>query len=178
MTSNKVLFTGPPGCGKSTLIEEILRETQRPSTGFFTREMREKGRRVGFSINTLDGEKGILAHQSIRSKYRVGKYGVNLADIDQIAVPAMIPSSEDVMVVIDEIGKMECFSHPFRNTVIRILNSVNPLLGSIPSRGSTFIEQIKKRRDILLIEVSEKNRNSLAEVFISCHLELRSPRPI
>ena len=45
---------------------------EEPVTGFFTREIKEEGRRVGFSINTLDGREGILAHKSIDSKYRVG----------------------------------------------------------------------------------------------------------
>ena len=142
MKSKNILFTGPPGCGKSTLIEKIVNEIERPSTGFFTREMREKGHRVGFSINTLDGKQGVLAHQSIRSKYRVGKYGVNLEDIDYIAVPSMIPANEEMMVIIDEIGKMECFSPLFRETVIRILDSKHSVIGSIPLRGGLFIERI------------------------------------
>ena len=59
-----LLFTGVPGCGKSTLIERIIEELGRPACGFFTREMREGGRRVGFSITTLDGRSGILARES------------------------------------------------------------------------------------------------------------------
>jgi nucleoside-triphosphatase THEP1 len=51
--SKNILITGLPGCGKSTLIERIVRKLERPAIGFFTREIREKGRRVGFSINTL-----------------------------------------------------------------------------------------------------------------------------
>ena len=82
-------------------------------TGFFTQEIRERGKRVGFSITTLDGKKGVLAHQAIKSRFRVGKYGVNLDYIDEIAVPSMIPSKADEIVVIDEIGKMECFSPLF-----------------------------------------------------------------
>ena len=109
----------------TTLIERIVFEIAVPTTGFFTREIREKGRRVRFSINTLDGKQGVLAHQNIRSKYRVGKYGVNLEDIDHIAVPSMVSQNEEMMVIIDEIGKMECFSSFFKETVIRIPTSQN-----------------------------------------------------
>ena len=56
-----ILITGPPRCGKSTLIEKVVSRIERPVTGFFTREIKGKGRRVGFSINTLDGKEGILA---------------------------------------------------------------------------------------------------------------------
>lgn len=161
----KILFTGPPGCGKSTLIEKIVLKIEGPITGFLTREMRERGQRVGFSINTLDGKQGVLAHKNIKGRFTVGKYGVNLEDIDQIAVPSMIAASEDITVVIDEIGKMECFSSLFQDTVLKALDSKNPVLGSIPLRGGYFIEEIKKRKDILLVGVSEKNRDTLANEF-------------
>jgi len=63
MKRKNILFTGPPGCGKSTLIEKIVAGTKRPATGFFTREIRAHDRRVGFSINTLNGKTGVLAHK-------------------------------------------------------------------------------------------------------------------
>ena len=165
MKEKNVLFTGPPRCGKTTLIERIVFEIKVPNTGFFTREIREKGRRVGFSINTLDGKQGVLAHQNIRSKYKVGKYGVNLEDIDHIAVPSMIPQREEMNVIIDEIGKMECYSPFFRETIIQILDSKHSVIGSIPLKGNLFIEHIKKRKDVQLIQVSEKNRDRLVYMF-------------
>jgi nucleoside-triphosphatase THEP1 len=160
-----ILFTGTPGCGKTTLIEKIVRRMKRPCTGFFTREIREMGRRAGFSINTLDGKQGVLAHQDIKSRGRVGRYGVNLEDIDRIAVPSMVPASEHVIVVIDEIGKMECYSRLFEDTLIRVLDSRNPVLGSIALEGNSFIEGIKKRKDIQLIRVSGNNRDTLFEEY-------------
>lgn len=160
MKSKNILFTGPPGCGKSTLIEKIVNEIERPSTGFFTREMREKGHRVGFSINTLDGKQGVLAHQSIRSKYRVGKYGVNLEDIDYIAVPSMIPANEEMMVIIDEIGKMECFSLEFQRLVLEVLDCDKTFIATIALKGSGLIAEIKKRTDIQRFEATRKNQDA------------------
>ena len=109
-----ILFTGLPGCGKSTIIEKIVQRINRPSTGFFTREIRDKGRRVGFSITTLDGQQGILADIDIRSHIRVGRYGVYIRDIEKIAVPSMRPENDNVILVVDEISKMECLSGLFR----------------------------------------------------------------
>lgn len=165
MGNRNVLFTGAPGCGKSTLIEKIVKRSRSPKTGFFTKEIREKGRRVGFSLKTLEGKEGLLAHIDLDSPFRVGKYGVNVDDVERIAVPAMTPDKEGQMVVIDEIGKMECFSSLFKETLIQVLESNNPVLGSIALKGDRFITKIKKRKDVHLIRINEKNRDIFINMF-------------
>ena len=162
MTRRNIFITGPPRCGKSTLIEKVVSSIERPVTGFFTREIREGGKRIGFSINTLDGREGILAHQNIDSQLNVGKYGVNLNDIDSIAVPSMIPARKEEIIVIDEIGRMECFSHLFRETLLRALDSPNWIIGSIAQKGDPFIQKIKGRDDVMVIEITPQNRNTEA----------------
>ena len=166
MLTKNILLTGPPRSGKSTLIEAVVERIKEPVTGFFTREMREKGERVGFSINTLKGREGILAHKGMRSRYRVGRYGVNLKDIEDTAVPAMIPSMHEEIVVIDEIGKMECFSPLFRETLIEVLESPNRVLGSIALRGDAFVEAIKLREDVTVVGVTIRDRGILADQLI------------
>ncbi len=166
MPANNILVTGPPRSGKSTLIEKVIQGINRPATGFFTRELRERGRRVGFSITTLAGKNGVLAHQDIKSRFRVGKYGVSLADIDQIAVPSMLPSTPDQIVVIDEIGKMECFSRLFKETLLKVLSSNNLVIGSVAIKGDRFIQSIKKRDDVSLVSISEDTRDSALDLFL------------
>ena len=165
MPVNNILVTGPPRSGKSTLIEKVVKSISRPTTGFFTQELREKGRRVGFSITTLEGKTGVLAHQNIRSTFRVGRYGVNLEDLDQIAVPSMLPSSLDQIVVVDEIGKMECFSRLFKETLIKVLSSDNLVIGSVAIKGDRFIQSIKKRDDVSLVFITEKTRDAALQLF-------------
>ena len=165
MPANNILVTGPPRSGKSTLIEKVVQGISRPATGFFTRELREKGRRVGFSITTLAGKTGVLAHQDIKSRLRVGKYGVSLTDIDQIAVPSMLPSTPDQIVVVDEIGKMECFSRLFKETLLKVLSSANLVIGSVAIKGDRFIQSIKKRDDVSLVFITEKTRDAALQLF-------------
>ena len=165
MDGKNILFTGPPRCGKSTLIEKIIERMERPVTGFFTRELREKNRRVGFSINTIDGREGLLAHVEKKSRYRVGKYGVNLEDINRVVVPSMIPKRKGEIVVIDEIGKMECFYPLFRETLFDTLESDHHVIGTISSAGSVFIREVKARNDVWLVEVTVQNRNELVKEY-------------
>lgn len=172
MDKKNILFTGPPRCGKSTLIGKIVKKIDTPATGFFTREILESGKRVGFSIDTLDHRAGVLAHQGIKSRLRVGRYGVNIEDIDRIAVPSMMPDQPDVLVVIDEIGKMECFSGLFKKTLISILDSEHRVLGSITMKGDRFIRQVKARDDVLLVTVTPKNRDKLVSMYLTGQITL------
>jgi nucleoside-triphosphatase THEP1 len=93
----------------------------------------------------------------------VGRYGVNLKDIDSIAVPSMMPEREEEIVVIDEIGKMECFSPLFKETLVRVLDLPNWVIGSIAQKGDLFIQRIKERDDVLLIRLTAKNRDVLVD---------------
>ena len=169
------LVAGPPRCGKSTLIERLIKRINRPMTGFFTSEIREKGRRVGFKIVTLGGLEGILAHERFKSRFRVGKYGVNLLELERIAVPAIQPDTPDQVVIIHEIGKMECFSQVFQKKLLEALDSRNMVIGSIALKGSRFIETIKTRNDVRIMQVTENNRE---ELVLSLAQELAGYRSI
>ncbi len=64
-------------------------------------------------MNTIDGKQGYLAHQDIRSEFHIRRYGVSIENIEELAVPAIRPQA-DTVIILDEIGKMECFSDKFR----------------------------------------------------------------
>jgi len=161
MMKKNVLLTGRPGCGKTTLIEKIATGIRIPVAGFLTREIRERGKRVGFLVETFDGQKGTLAHVNVQSRVRVGKYGVDMQVLEVLAVPSFHSDSADVLVVVDEIGKMECFSPLFRGAVLSALDSPNPVLASIAERGDAFMEGIKSRSDIEVHKILTSNRDLL-----------------
>jgi nucleoside-triphosphatase len=167
MRSKNILITGPPGCGKTTLVEEIATQLNIPAVGFITREVRQHGNRVGFSIHTLEGRNGVLAHVDAKSRFRVGRYGVQIATIDRIAVPSLKASSADVLIVIDEIGKMECLSEAFRKAVRLVLDSANPVLATIAMKGDSFIQLVKSRKDVTVIELNLANRDILASSLLN-----------
>jgi nucleoside-triphosphatase THEP1 len=45
--AKNILLTGPPQCGKSTVIEKLIYHIDKPLSGFFTRELREQWREAG-----------------------------------------------------------------------------------------------------------------------------------
>jgi len=158
----KIFLTGRPGIGKTTIIKKWISEILEQAGGFYTEEIREKGKRIGFKIKTIDGKEGILAEIG-RGKYNIGKYKVNLETFEEIGVKTLEEELKDERIkyiIIDEIGKMELFSEKFKLVVKEILKSNKNVIGVITMAKNEFIEELKKY-DIKIIEVNEKNRNIL-----------------
>lgn len=164
-----ILLTGKPGAGKTTVIQKVLSRLHPGSvTGFYTEEVREGGVRQGFAIMTLAGEKATLSHVGFKSKPSVGKYGVSLEAIDRFIVPSIQGKEDEArIIVIDEIGKMECLSPKFRAAVTSALDRPCSVLGTIAARGQGFINSIKKRGDVSLVEVTPSTRDNLPDLILA-----------
>ena len=159
---------GRPGIGKTTLILKIAKQLEdKKIGGFYTEEIRVAGQREGFRIKTLDGQEGILAHKETASSKKIGKYGVNLKDLEEIGVKAIEKAIADSdIIIIDEIGKMEMFSRSFKGVVQEALNSPKKVIATVPIHESFFLKKVKTRYDSEIIEITKQNRDSLAEEIV------------
>lgn len=168
----KILLTGKPGIGKSTILEKVKNNFSGNKFGVISKEIvDELNSRVGFeAINHL-GEKKTFAHiTDIESDFVVGnKYFVDLETIDNFVVPELKKgiSNPDSLVFIDEIGRMQSFSHSFLKTIKEILSSNSNVLGTIVYDQEPWSIEFKENKSVVLIEVSKKNRNLLPELLIT-----------
>jgi nucleoside-triphosphatase len=160
-----IFLTGAPSSGKTTVIKKVIALLPYPATGFYTEEQRVAGKRVGFIMKTVEGKSGFLAHQDIRSHFHIRRYGVSIENIETIAVPSIAPCNGHI-IILDEIGKMECFSELFKEAAITALNSPNIVVGTITFGGDDFIMQIKTRGDVEIHEVTPENRDSLPDLIL------------
>ncbi len=171
MCSKKhILLTGSPGIGKSTIIKTVIRSFTGPVKGVYAEEENINGERTGFILHTLEGQSAYLAHENMLSEYRVGKYGVNVEAIESLVVPAISPFN-DSLVIIDEIGLMQCYAPHFLDAVTITLNNAPCVLGTISLQNTEKLLAIKQRSDVQVIEVTPENRNSLPEIILH-HLSL------
>ena len=139
-----------------------MKELAQSAGGFYTEEIRRRRERVGFQIVTLDGKEGVFAHVNLKTQQRLGKYGLDLSPLETIGIEAVCEAVRaQELTVIDEIRPMEIRSAIFRDVVNEALNSRAPLLGTITARPFPFTDAIKKRRDVILIEVRRDNREQL-----------------
>ncbi|NJD57533.1 MAG: AAA family ATPase [Nitrospirae bacterium] len=166
-----IFLTGAPSAGKTTVIKKVISGLTSPANGFYTEEERAAGKRTGFLMKTLDGRQGYLAHQDQKSDFHIRRYGVSIGNIEAIAVPAIAPAAGNV-IILDEIGKMECFSEAFRHAALRALESCNVVVGTITFGGDEFIEGIRNRADIEIHEVTMENRDLLPAMILKKITEL------
>jgi nucleoside-triphosphatase len=160
------LLTGPPGTGKTSLIMEAISGMKGKAGGFYTEEIRSQGVRQGFRLVTLAGQSAVLSHINFQSRYRVGKYGVDVDSLERVGVVALNQALRECeLVVIDEIGRMELLSAAFREAVDNILNSGKRLLGTIMLNPHPYADAIKRRPQVNLITITRDNHQAvLAEL--------------
>ncbi|MBI2882539.1 MAG: AAA family ATPase [Candidatus Methylomirabilis oxyfera] len=174
-----LLLTGRPGVGKTTAIHRIAASLVGwRLAGFYTDEIRESGQRQGFRAVSFDGSEKVMAHSNIHSPYRVGKYGVDLSVIDQLADLTLGLMPEVDCYLVDEIGKMECYSQRFIAAVRTLLTSHCLVVATIALRGGGFIAEVKQRTDIEQWEVTLKNREELPERALAWLRAVRGPIPV
>ena len=157
-----LFITGPPGIGKTTVFRKVVEQLTVPVRGFFTKEVRKEGRRVGFALETLEGDSLMFAHVNFRTRFRVGRYGVRVDILDDWGVKEIERGiEEDMVVAFDEIGKMELFSQGFRDAVIAALDSHSPVVATLSQHGAAFTEKVRTREDVKIARVSQENRDTL-----------------
>ena len=155
-----ILLTGRPGIGKTTVIRRLAELFPgRVIAGFYTDEIRVAGQRQGFRVTAFSGATDILAHTRTHSPHHVGRYGVDVDAFEQIALTELVRPAD--VLLLDEIGKMECFSPSFVHAVRDALEGSTPLVATVALSGSGFIAEVKDRPDIELRQVTAQNRDKL-----------------
>ena len=164
-----LLITGKPGTGKTTALlrtVEHLKARSYSVGGMVSREVRSSGIRVGFEVMDLNsGRKGWLAHVNHEHGPRVGRYRINLGDLNDIGVNAISDALERADVIaIDEIGPMELFSEKFKAAAWKALDSRKLVIAVVHWKAQNkLINEAKKREDAETIIVTVENREKLHE---------------
>ena len=168
---SNILITGYPGVGKTTLVKQVIEELRLDPVGFYTEEIREEGKRVGFRIKSLTPGlprmEGILARVGMGGPHRRGPYTINISDMEEVGARAL----EDALscrglILIDEIGSMELVSSRFQKAVIACLDSPRPVLGVIKAESNPFTDRIASRPNVEIIEFTRERYNEVKSVIV------------
>src|SRR6266568_1334468 len=155
-----------PGVGKTMVARRLvglLRDAGVPFGGFVTDEIRVRGRREGFMVEAVWGDRGVLAHVAMLGPPRVGRYGVDLQAFERIALPALAVSKRGGVVVLDELGKMELASAAFRDAVSALWDRDVAVVATVQLHHHPFTDALKARPDMRVLRVTEQGRDALPE---------------
>ena len=129
--------------------------------GLRTEPLLENGERMGYKvIDLVSGEEGTIAHKSIDSRLRVLGYGLDLEELNRVAIPAIDYAQHNCEVlVIDEIGKFSVESEAFVNAVRSALEVDMPTLLTLHKKSRhPLLQDIRRRDDGRILEVTPVNR--------------------
>ena len=161
-----LLLTGRPGIGKTTVIKSAAEPLGERAGGFYTEEIRGPGGRKGFRLVTLDGQETVMAHVNLRGqgRPRVGRYGVDVGAIEHVGVTALRRAMQKgQIVVVDEIGKMELFCGPFKDTVLQAMSGAYTVVATVMAKPNPWADSLKAMPNVTLWEITVRNRGRLAE---------------
>ncbi len=163
----KIGLSGLPGVGKTTTLIKTIKMLEEEGFvvgGMLTEEMKKGNRRVGFYVHDwANDRKEVFAHIDFESKYKVGRYGINVDVLDEVGVKALEEAMNKAdVIVIDEIGKMEVVSKKFVSVVREIVDMDKHMILTLHKKSrNPLLQEIRRRDDIRMLEVTPINRNLL-----------------
>ena len=159
---NNVLITGPPGIGKTTVIKHLLRDLAPVIVrGFYKESIFENGIIKGYRLVTPNLHESILAHLYFESPEKIESFGVNIEGLNNLVDQELDLNNGAELYMVDEIGRMECLSDNFCQKIEQILDSEIPLIASVAQLASAKFKKLKDRKDVSLIGITPKNRDSV-----------------
>lgn len=152
----KIFITGMPGCGKTTLMLELVKELKannKKIAGIVTTELRNK-KREGFLIKDLvTGKQEVLAStkqiEGQKERPKVSKYYVNIKAIDSIVKEAEKSFDSADVILIDEIGKMEFFSKAFRAMLNKVFSLDKKIIATL---HRAYVKEYKNKGVLIWLE--------------------------
>lgn len=161
----KILITGSPHIGKTTLIEEMLNNAgMMPDTPIYycyTKERIENGKRTGYDVVTSVNpiSRSLANRNDAKTPLH---YDVNVDLLDNIADE--LNAQENKILVVDEIGLMQMKSEKFKKAISHIMQRNDcVLIGTVTlnSSDNNFIAQTKNNLLCECIQYTRDNHDAL-----------------
>jgi nucleoside-triphosphatase THEP1 len=169
LSTNNILLTGLPRVGKTTVVQKTLARLKAKCGGFYTQALDPAARLRDFKLVTFEGNNRQISRKHLIRRFELdSRIGLDLADLETKGVAAIERALLACQVVaIDEIGRHEALSVPLQQAVLAALASDRPVLATVPLYGTPFIEGLKRRPDVTVLEVTTENRCVLPDLAAS-----------
>lgn len=158
-----LFLTGKKGIGKTTLQKKVLDKLDVSIGGYTTQRLFEGYYRKYVAKSLYDNKEYPIIRVDSRDDSKVWFHEV----FEENLVPLLDKSLERDLIVLDELGCSENNIIKFTSKVFEILDSSKIVFGVLKEDNCEFINNIKKRKDVTLITVTEENRDYLLDEILS-----------
>lgn len=156
-----VFLTGKLHIGKSTVIDAVVRGLALTPGGF--RTVRSEKVDGSFGVHIVDaGAPAALAAGNRVALCDGLKFAMGFVAFpkvfDTVGVQLLADAKKSPLIVMDELGFMETDAILFHEAVRGCLDSDTPILGVIKQACTNFLNEIRERNDVQIIDIGLCNR--------------------
>lgn len=160
-----ILITGPVQVGKTTLLNTVLKTIDAKVHGFYTKPYFEDDLVIGYKM--FDYTKVIDPFIiGIKDTPNSCRPITENFEADGVSILSKALES-NALIVLDELGILESKAVRFREKILECLDSENLVLGVIKKKHSAFLNQIRNRKDVIIVDVTLINRNYIIDEIMS-----------
>lgn len=157
-----IFLTGEPEVGKSTILKRAIETLNIKTTGFITLPYYIEGTRQGFYLSSLVEVNKYSNNTPISVQVGV-KQCIGIKEtFETLGVESLQKSCRDnQIIVMDELGRLEREAIKFQTQVMNCLDHSQGVVGVLKLCQESWLENIRKRKDVLILEVTKENREDI-----------------
>lgn len=161
-----IFLTGPVQIGKSTIIQKIIEEIAEPVGGFLTKKINlgEENKVNIISLLNINENQTFAKFLPSNKHFNIKVYNEVLNDFGSNILKESLQKKH--IIIMDELGFIEKDALIFQKSVHTVLDNNNLVLGVIKPKDNKFLNSIRARKDVEIIEVTIENRNAIAKDII------------
>lgn len=159
-----IFLTGEKYTGKSTLIQNVLNRLNLSAGGYVTERVIKGNERIYIVKSLHDSSESYLIANVNAIDYSREVF-IDSFDIGIVSILEKSLKDKDI-IILDELGFFESDSEKFKSKVYELLDSNKIILGTIKDHDCEFLNNIRKRDDILLIKVTKENREEILDELV------------
>lgn len=169
MKLKNILLTGDIQVGKSTIINKIIDRhfKDKKVSGFKTLEFSEGDVRQGFYMEDQLEEDVSPSPENIVGRLLKEEqrcFGITETFENKgVEILNSALESKSELILIDELGFFESQALNFQKKVMEVLDSKTKTIGVLKKKDTEFLNSLKSRSDILILEVNKENRADIEE---------------
>lgn len=150
--------------GKTTLVRKLLENRKENVVGFFSKKCSERIDEEGqcpiyiYGVNDLP----VFDNDHLIGTCGNGKHYTNNEVFNDLGVKLITTDNPNNLIIMDELGFLESNAEEFKNKVIEVLSSPNPVLIMMKQRlDIQFLKELKDNQNIEFIHMNETNRDEV-----------------